>query len=709
MTIIIALVIGFDLTEWIRGGYGWRWNYDPASLTRAIPVIVCAIIYALVGYNLLQRTTRPLVALVWAFMGTAILGFAVAYMQTGDAFYALFTRTASGLTTGPHWAAARIDWASGEWQDWTTVMETLGGHLGTSPPGLILLYGLLNDVSGHLPGSESLYFNLLAQQCHNFDMLRYSQGEWVSAWFGMLMPVWAALTVFPIYGIVNRLRIGDGRYAALWWALVPAVLSFAASWSTFYPFLSATAFYLLLIGLDSDGLRRGLGLFGAGIITGIALFSHFTFLPLLGMLGFYTLLRYWFYARGEVPFLHTIGAGIPVAIGILLPWIIFMLAGGDSPIDILRASFDYHLDLDRPYWFWVWFHVWDWVLWTGVMLGALWLVGLWQGWRTRNEKHASPPILALTLALTVFILTISGGTQGESGRIWLFLSPFVLVAALDGLNRIISDYAQRRQAFYVLTGAQILLTLVVAWSLNVIDTDLIAPPTAPQVATSTPLDVTFSASNGDTFRLIGWMGDTSRSSVAHEVVLNLQWQNGAQMNTPYWFGAFLVPPEGDPTEPIIWQPGTYLDLASADDIEAVEVFYPTTCWAQGAIIGDTVRLPIPENYPPGEWWVSLAVFGDNTGQEGRLQVNFPDGTSDLQVGLGPVRIDLRLNYADLSIFSSVLLSFCSVSRICSSVVGPWSSAGASSSSRFRRLIKRITMKITNATIKKLIIALMNKP
>lgn len=643
ITLIVAVILAFNLTEWIRGGYGWRWNYDRADLLHTLPLIFILAIYAFGAYLLLQRTQRAFPVMLWSMIGTAGIAYAVAYAHTGDAFYALFTRTASGLTTGPHWAATRIDWASGDWQDWTTVMGTLGGHLGTSPPGLVLLYGGLNALLDKLPFTQSVYHSLLPLQCHNYEMLNYTPAQWVSTYFGILMPVWAALTVLPVYGITRRLNMSDtaGRYAVLWWALIPGIMSFAGSWSTAYPLLSATAFCLLLVGLDASGRKRAAWLFAAGLVSGIAIFSHFTFLPLLGLMGFYTLGRVWFVEARPVNVPRLLMVGVWIVIGLAVPWILFMLAGGDSPLDILRASFEYHLDLDRPYAFWVWFHVWDWMLWTGVALSLLWLVGVWRGWQTRHDKNADFPLLSASLALTVLVLTISGATQGESGRIWLFLSPFVVIAAVDGLNRITGEQAQRQTTFYVISAVQLVLTLVMAASLGVIGTDLVRSPETPQVATNTPINATFSAANGDVFHLVGWMGENRRSSQAYDIELSLVWQSDTQMTTPYWFGAFLVPPEGDPSQPVLWQPGEYLDLTSpdADPQNPPELRYPTTCWAIGDTVGDRVSLPLPADAVAGDYWISLAVFGDDTQTDGRLTVTLPDGTQDFQLGLGPVPVD----------------------------------------------------------------------
>jgi len=635
ISVLVALIILFDLTPWVRGGYGWRWMIETVPVVRVLPLIAIMGIYVIGAVWLLSRTKRSSLLLIWAILGTAIIATTVAYTRDGDALYALFTRTTSVLSTGPHWASLRIDWAGGEWQDWTAVMGELGGHLGTSPPGLPMLYGVLNDTVNNIPFTDSLHLSLLPLQCHNYDLLQYEPSGWASTWFGILMPLWAALTVIPIYGITRRIFDLDSRlpiYTALWWALIPALGGFTPSWNTIYPLLSAGAFWLLLIGLDSARWRRMAWLFGVGIIAGIALFSHFTFLPLLGMLGFYTLGLYIFIERDSHSFSRPVIAGIPVALGLALPWVLFMLAGGSSPIAVLQASFDYHLDLDRPYWFWSWFHIWDWALWTGLGFAVLWLAGLWH---YRRRRDGILPLVGMSLLMTIMVLALSGATQGESGRIWLFLSPFLLVAAMDGLRRIVPPQVTHR-AWVIISVSQALLALVLSANLEAIDTEYTRPPDTPIPQITIPTNITFTHSDGNIFRLVGWSAETVRSNTSHDVVLNLAWETNSRLTEPYWFGAFLVPPEGAPSEPVLWQPGEYIDFGDESDDD---LRYPSTCWTPSTVVGDTVHLPIPSDTSAGDLWISLAVFGDDSQPEGRIAVILPDGTQDLQVGLGPVRLE----------------------------------------------------------------------
>ncbi len=620
--LLIALAVALDLSPWIRGGFGWRWPHIPVDFARTVPLIITIVAYGIGAWVLLRHTRRAAWALTWAIVGSAVIAFALAYTRDGDAIFSLFVRTASGMTTGPHWAAARIDWAGGAWQDWTTVMGDLGGHLGTSPPGAPMLIALMNDALNSVPGiAATLRDPLFYYQCHNYDMLTYTPAEWASAWTGILMPVWAALTALPIYSLARRIRPdGDARQAALWWALVPGIAGFAASWSTLYPLFSTIALLALVIALRQTTITRLYAwAFIAGSLAGIGTFINFALLPTLGICGLYTLLDWWFVRRRDgVSFRQPVQIGAVFAVGVLLPWALFWLAGGDDPIAILQASFDYHLGLDRPYEFWVFFHVWDFALWTGLGLVALIVVAL----RRRNA-----PILAITTLGTVLIMTISGTTQGESGRIWLFMSPFVVVAAWDALHHLTSKH-NPRAAWTLITATHAALAIAITPNYAVIGSELTPRPAAPAFVAENPLPTaaTFrTAEAGDVFRLTNFAATQANDSVQ----LSLRWEGIQATDNPLWFGALLVTPDGTSTGMTLWQPGEQAGQSAR---------HPTTCWTANAIIGDTITLDLPEDYSAGAWWVSLAVFGEEDTPEGRLPVILADGTNDVQIGLGPVAI-----------------------------------------------------------------------
>lgn len=627
-TALSALFIGIDLTPWLRGGYGWRWTYFPASGAGLVALLLGVAVYLTGALLLARRPRRAGLLLTWALCGSVGLAVLVMAMREGDALYGLFARTASLLGTGPHYTAARVDWAGGEWREWPGVMARFGGHMRNVPPGSLLWYGLLNDLPSRLPMlaplTQRLAAALMPYQCHNFDLLTYTPAQWASAWFGVLMPVWAALTVLPLYAVARRL-LPDAAHAGrlvLWWPLLPGIAAFAGSWNTFYPFVSLLAFWCLLRGLASPHplrLRAAGWQISAGGLSGLALFTNFAFIPLPMLLGLYTLLACLLrpLSADEPPLLRfwrAVRVGLAYSAGLLLPWLAFWWLTSDTFLDLLGTSMAFHLDLDRPYWFWVVMHLWDWLLWTGVGFLPLGLAGLWLA-RRRGQPL---PLLTLALALHMLILLLSGTARGETGRVWLLFSPFLLIAAYDGLLRLTAGQPARG-AWVWLTLAQAALFVAVTGSLTVMATGFTPPPPAPRVidAPLRPVEALFQADGAAAFRLIGWDASAEDDGFA----LTLRWQGVAAPQVAYWMGGVLVAPDGRTYPVPPWQPGAALDTP-----------YPTTCWQAGIMLDDRVTLALPGDARKGAWWFSLAVY-DAGGAP--LPVTHSGGI-DQQIGLGPL-------------------------------------------------------------------------
>ncbi|MEO8395285.1 MAG: hypothetical protein ABI700_19985 [Chloroflexota bacterium] len=611
VTLLVALMMALNVSDWLRGGYGWRWLYDLVPLARLLPLILTTAVYLLGVWLLLRRTRRvsPLLML-WSIAGAVAIVLAGIGTRTDNVAYELFTRTASLLSSGQQYEAMHVDWAGGEWRQWTEVMARFGGHMNNIPPGPAVIYRLLSDLLDHFPALTVPIQNwLIGYQCSNYELLAYTSGQWASSLLGMLTPLWSALTVIPLYALAKRFVGDDARYCVIWWPLVPTIIGFAGSWNTVYPLVAVVVILLLVVGLES---RRGqIALFASGLLFGCGLFINFALIPLpllvgLCALGFVLLIR-----RQNIG--RAILAGVWFGIGLLIPWLIFYLLSGETFVDLLRVSLDFHFGVDRPYWFWLGMHLWDWVLWTGIGFAVLGVIYLWR-WRREHQSFDHFTLLTLALAATMLILIFSGTARGETGRVWSFFSPFLLIVGAGALRKLSAP------RYGWLTVAQAVYMIALVASLNVMSSGLEAPPTAPQLATATPVDAAFGDSSGSFFRLTGWDAQV----VGATLDLKLNWQGLQQENLPYWFGAVLVAPDGSSIGTKPWQPGG-------------DSPYPTTCWATQSQIGDEVRLSLPANAASGDWWVSLAAYpGDNA--DTRLTVTQPGQAPDQQIGLGPIRV-----------------------------------------------------------------------
>jgi hypothetical protein len=614
--LLLAGLLLVDATPFLRGGYGWQWPYLLAPAGKIVLLAGAVAVYGLGLGTLARRAARDRWWLAWSVSASAALALAVLALRTDNVPYELFARTVSPLATGAYTAAARIDWAGGDWRDWPALMTAFEGeiaHVSLAPPGLPMLYGLIQQALAALPDVvRSIQAGLLPYQCHNYTLLADAPYEWASAVAGILLPLWAALGALPLYAAARRMSGREvARLAVALFPLMPALLVFSGTWNSLYPLIGALTLWALLRGLDAGGGRHwsftGAGWFTlAGVITGLAIFVNFAFIPLILLAGWLVLLTYGLVERRRLnaaPWLAPVLRGAWFALGLTLPWLLYGLASGQTLFGLLATSLAMHLELDRPYLPWVWLHFWDWVLWAGLPLALLWLAGLTAGWR----RTGRPPVLALTLALTIALLIVSNFARGETGRVWILFAPMLLIAAADGLVRLNGRWR-------LLLVAQAGWMLAVAATLDAVHTGLTPPPAAPAAQA---YDQPSGAEFDGRFRLDGWTAQADRAGID----LALTWTPLVRTERPYWFSALAVDAAGAPVGPALdWQP--------------FATRYPTTCWEPGAALTDHVRLPLPPD-AQGPFWISLSAFGDDAGQQ-RLPVTGPDGTIDMQIGLGPV-------------------------------------------------------------------------
>lgn len=600
--LIFAVVLALDVYPGLRGGAGWQWAYQAPQALLPVIALAAGLVLYLIGLLWLRpRTVSG--SLAWIVVSGTLLAVLVVGIS-GDPFYTLFTRTVSPVQTGASALQARIMSDEGvlpTLQRWPQIMdEALGQnliHFTTSPPGQVLLAQTAADVfdSPALTGiSTALSRPLRLFQCSDEDVMRYTRGEIASAGlFAYLMPLFAALTAVPLYLIARDLT-GDRRLAvnlASWWPLVPAVLMFAPTWNTVYPALCALSFWLLLRGL----LRNRLGWTAlAGLVMAFTTLLNFAVLPFFLLAGLFTLgfLRD---IRRSVVF------GLVFGLGVLVPWIIYTVVTGVSPLDILRQTFGAHSELvRRDYLPWLILHPYDVLLFTGLPAAVLAVLGAAKVIRDRRLDPLG--VFTLSMATTVLLVNIAGIVQGENARILIFYMPFLLnMGAGTLLGRSTSHDAP-------LLGAQALVLLAMASVLAVVPFDMDPMPSGPRTDIGSLGDVVWiedgapflSTEYAGEFALVRyrWVGDPSRQALSYE----FEFAGRTPTERPYQF-ELVARADSDMGE-IISEPFRWWSQGAE---------YPPTCWRSGEIIRDTIVMPLPPVPHPVIWDVILRAVDERTG------------------------------------------------------------------------------------------------
>jgi hypothetical protein len=626
-TCLTGLALLFNWLPFLRGGYGWRWPYvSPgwAIIPRLVPGIAVLGVYLLGAWKLRHR--RKLIYLGWVLLGTILLPVALLVVLNAP-FYRLYTRTVSSVTTGGYTAGSEIETLAEALRQWPSRMA--GGEIGDSihmtlsPPGWPVLYYSGARLFAFFPTiSDTVGMALRPLQCDNPSIMVHTNAQIASAWLGILSPVWGALTVLPLYGLGRRIGSESvARTAAAWWLVVPALSLFMATLNTPYPFMATAVIALLVAGLTQRSRWRAfVSLSLAGCCTAVCLVFNFSFAPLILMCGWLMLL-FWQENRGK-PFsrdvYRLILVGVQFAVGLVIVLGAYWLITGHHLLDLLLTALKRHLELERPYLPWLWLHTWDVAIFVGLPFFGLFLLGLVVLPRCRMRR------VAIALSLTLLTLVVSGTARGETGRVWMFFMPFMLLVAADVFQRL----SVRWRVSLLLTQFLWLFAMVAV--LRAVKTDLTPPPAYAQVAPP-PLDaplVPVGADFAHKIQLIGYQAQFAPEE--HRLTLVFAWKALRRMERSYLFSILAVSPKGDVEASTKWLP--------------LDQQYPTTCWypenTERVPILDRVELDLGENPAHGNWWLSFSAFAlPDKNTPVYLPVTLPNGhTDDRQVGLGPIRV-----------------------------------------------------------------------
>lgn len=627
--LLLAVFIAFDLYPGLRGGAGWQWTYQPSQIPEAVIALAVGLVIYVGLAAVLMKARRARLMVAWAVIGGAVIAYLVTGTQ-GDIGFTLFARTVSPVQTGASALATRIMATEGvlpTLQRWPEVMrEALGAnliHFTTSPPGQPLFHHWTADVLNQQAWAgfvHPLSMSLRAYQCTDVAVMEASAGEIVSAGIGLLFPMFAALAAIPLYLIAGDLT-GNRQTAArlaLWVGLLPALAMFAPTWNTLYPMLCLWAFWLLLRGLMSGGWGW---IFSAGVVMSITTFFNFSVLPVLLLMGIFTLMKTLWVTdthrhAGLRALSWPVGVGAIFGAGLVSVWVIFALMTGVSVIDILRETFTAHGELVvRDYAPWVILHAWDVFLFTGLPAALLAIWGVARAVKTgvREPEQA----FILSMALMFVLVDVAGIVQGENARILLFYMPFLLLMGASARQ----TFSERGEIPLMATQGVVLLAMAAA--LYVVPLDMNPQPTGPRTDIGGLGGVAWTDS-GAGFSSQNYVGEFRLTSHRHigdpaiqAITFEFLWEGVSPTERPYQLE--MVASTQDPevgflqSEPLVWTP-----QGGA---------YPPTCWTAGQQINDVVVLRVPAVSAPVVWDIDLTARDVRTGdatQTVRLApVNYP--------------------------------------------------------------------------------------
>ncbi|MFN0052911.1 MAG: hypothetical protein ACKV0T_12035 [Planctomycetales bacterium] len=450
-------------TEWPLGVPGeWVWtrvsHASSLGLTFALLAIVggCYLGWVWLGARRIDRATSPERA-VW-LMSLALAGFGWLWFaqegapdgyQLSKAVWVLYFPGSSGYFTEARGDSRPVGQFLAEYEERMREGDVL--HVGTHPPGLILLFrGLLPwfgdsprftaTVELTIPESVRSSFESLPQGDlkASLPLTRVEQAVLWSA--AVLAHGLAALTVVPLYGLMRRHTGPRAAWmAAALWPAAPAVAVFLPKSDAAFPCLAMTIVWLWCTGVDRRSWWR-CGL--VGVLMFLALGLSLAFLPVAWL----ALLCSFWSVRSSPPMsavelsaeptstiLRRLGScGLLAAIGLALPLIFVWWKWGINLLAVWRLNLINHAGFyrlyPRTYWKWLLVNPLEFAFAAGFPLVVVALAAIV---RNRREWKSGLSPAAFGFLATWGLLWLSGKNMGEAARLWIFLIPCLVWLAAD--------------------------------------------------------------------------------------------------------------------------------------------------------------------------------------------------------------------------------------------------------------------------------------
>ena len=621
VTVGITIAIAFNIEPYLLGPDEWRWNYArpgvPWRLLFLIGPLLIHLFTALQFNRTHLQTQRPPWYFLLLFVFSACL-IQIGYLAINDDPIAqLFARTISANSSGVYSAGATISSPTDFLLNYPQIMPTLPVHPQRYPPGLALSFYYVRLLLEQIPFvSTPLAEKLRLYQCVDLLLMRSKDATIASAALQMALPLLSSLVLLPMFSLAQLVA---NRKTAIWcvvfYPIIPSFVLWTGRWDQFYPLLAVVCWWLLAKGLLS---RRTVLpyvlLFLSGFVLFIGSFLSFGNLYLLVPLGLWAV--FWLLKENQLLSRRTLALGTIFLLGLVAPWAGYQLRFGYGFVDILRVSMGFHLGL-RTYSTWLFYHVYDFGLFLSIPLalgfGAAVMVAL------KNVRAlSSATLFVLSFASGLLLLNVSGLAQGEVARVWLFLTPFAVISAVNFLVTYFS--AKHRVLLLVLASCQL---IVFGAFIRPITTDAMDLPTYDRQFAATAPAQTTAATLGDVIALQGF------NLVAQDNLLevDLYWKALKPMQNPYTIFIHLIDEAGN-------------IVAQADSMPR-QGGWPTTCWMADEYISDKHTLPLtlsPESADKlytlyvGMYWLEsgerLPTTGGQAVEADRIYIN------DMMLGVG---------------------------------------------------------------------------
>jgi hypothetical protein len=465
-TLLILLLISSAFSQWMilifripvfSIQYGWYWKFINKTgffyFDWLIPVIILILIFLARHY--LKNPKVTFLNLLPLVIFGALLQFGFAYIEGGS-----FETLRESYAKSPHKFYAEYAANSAGFVETIKNYETIlgqGSFSGTKPPGLVGLYILLEKISYTLNPSP------LAHE-------RFYRLTRLIAW---IFPFVSTLIIYPLSSLGKRfLGKENAIIPALLYLCLPNVLLIQLFMDqTLYPLLFILIIWFIIRAVDRNAIFNSIT---AGLLLYVSAFISFSLLPAVFisflLIGIHGLFAWTGFSENIVKVSVTAGSlwryvrlGLGVLLGIGVLYLLFdtvltynVMERYSNAIAIHKALKNYDTGLGGilPA---VLLNNSDYGTWIGTSVLILAMLAI-LGSLARLYKKSLTDFdwLSLSFMVTFIAINIAGQTGGETGRLWMFLSPVVVILTAEQAPRI---FKKRESGVYMIIILQ-LITVV---------------------------------------------------------------------------------------------------------------------------------------------------------------------------------------------------------------------------------------------------------
>lgn len=602
------LLIALILTDWLPYLRGpapetpeWYWPYLLQPYTRWwAPVAAALLLWGAAALWLAGDKTRrrgTAVALAALISTSFLLQLSLIYADRPDLPAELIDRTLSNLASGYFEPATEIEDMQAVLRGYPQQMPSFASeHARTHPPGLIVANWLTVQALSRVPQlAEPLARLVWPLRC--IDLWLLNRPPQVAAALGVwaILPLLAAaLTVLPGYALArDLLPAPSARLAAILAATLPSLLLFAPKVVQFYAPLGLLLVWLLHRGLTR---RSAAWMLAAGLLLSLMSFLSLGNAALVVLLGAYGL---GMALQERAPLRQLAGLAAVFATGAAAVWLIYWLGWGVPPWAIAQVGLGQHYELVtnlRRYDWWVMWNLVDLLVFGGwpTLLGFAGglIVAIRSAWR---QDVTAVDLIALSLALLILLLDLSGSARGEVGRLWIFFMPLLAYPAA----RFWSHALPGTRAALLLVTLQLAITVSLGLAWRPVRAVIVVaerPSMPTTLQPQTPLDTAFATAP---IRLSGYTLDANDARPGGSLGLTLFWEADGAAVRPYTVFTQLLDPDGT--------------LVAQQDNWPVNGQWPPTCWRAGDAIVDPYRITLPDDLPHGSYALVAGLYDAATG------------------------------------------------------------------------------------------------